>query len=486
MLRSPEIFPVHFFPRKVMHISQYAARLAMGVVAGLSFISCSDKPVTTAPLLEAPSLVAANHDFDEGGFRFTALSSSFACTVSGGDPVNPLSLPSRLTQSIIVSEPQVADAIDMNTQNENGRDAGRYLYRPAEGAIGEVSVTDLKNLGPNSTKRFAFRADWESMDPIVWTPWGTLLVAEEVSVPAGRPDPDFPAAKAGLVYELFPNKNDPSVNDRIAVRPALGSKAHEGMRFDKDGSLYSISEKNPGYIFKFTPDRKGDLSSGQLYVLKITSPTGDRTGEAEWIPLDRDRVKIDASAEADAAGATGYNRPEDVELATSSGNFPQNPNTLFVAVTGPVGPADNRILAIDLDDRHGRGHEHADWRGKKSNSTAFVYDYVKIGLNATSEFEWPDNVALDPEGNLYITEDPGGNFAGGKRKGDDIWVARPGRGEHALAALVERVASLTDCDAEPTGIYWELRGDRLFVNVQHRGGDHLDKAVAIESAGRQH
>lgn len=469
-----------------MNFSYHAARFATGVVAGLSFIACSDKGPTTAPLLQAPSLVTANHEFDDDGFRFTALSSSFACTVSGGDPVNPLSLPSRLTQSIIVSEPQVADAIDMNTQNETGRDAGRYLYRPAEGAIGEVSVTDLKHLGPNSTKRFAFRADWESMDPIVWTPWGTILVAEEANVSV-RPDPDFPGAKAGLIYELFPNKNDPSVNDRIVARPALGSKAHEGMRFDQDGNLYSISERNPGYIYKFTPDKKGDLSSGQLYVLKITSPTGDRTGVAEWIPLDRDAVKIDAAAAGDAVGATGYNRPEDVEIGTSSGNFPQNPNTLFVAVTGPTGPADNRILAIDLGDNHDRGHGYGDdWRGKKRNSTVFVYDYVKIGLNATSEFEWPDNVALDPSGNLYITEDPGGNFAGGKRKGDDIWVARPGRGAHAPAASVERLASLTDCDAEPTGLYWEFRGDKLFVNVQHRGGDQLDKAVAIASAGRKH
>jgi secreted PhoX family phosphatase len=264
----------------------------------------------------------------------------------------------------------------------------------------------------------------------------------------------------------------------------MGAKAHEGMRFDKEGNLYSISEKNPGYIYKFTPDKKGDLSSGQLYALKITSPTGDRTGEAEWIPLDRDAVKIDASAAGDAVGATGYNRPEDVEIATSSGNFPENPNTLFVAITGPTGPADNRIIAIDLDDRGGNKGK-GEGRGKKGNETVFVYDYVKIGVNTTSEFEMPDNVALDPSGNLYITEDPGGSFSGGKRKGDDIWVARPGRGQHSAAASVERLGSLTDCDAEPTGLYWELKGDRLFVNVQHRGGDRLDKAVAIESADRK-
>jgi hypothetical protein len=319
------------------------------------------------------------------GFTFTPLASSFACTVSGGDPVNPVALPEGFGQTIIASEPQFADAIDMNTQNESGPDAGRYLYRPSEGSISEVTVTDLQNLGPNSTKRFAFRSDWESFDPIVWTPWGTILVGEEANV-ASKPDPDFPNAKAGLVYELYPSASDPSVLDHLVARPAIGSKAHEGMRFDKQGNLYSISERNPGYIYKFTPDVKGDLSNGQLYVLKLVSPNADRTGEAEWIPLDRDAVQIDASAAADAVGATGYNRPEDVEIGTSTGTNQGSIKTLYVAVTGLTGPVDNRIIGIDL-------REPA---GGSSHSTAFVYNYVKVGVNTTSDFSMPDNLTLDP------------------------------------------------------------------------------------------
>jgi secreted PhoX family phosphatase len=159
-----------------------------------------------------------------------------------------------------------------------------------------------------------------------------------------------------------------------------------------------------------------------------------------------------------------------VETGTSTGNVRGGANLLFVAVTSPTGPVDNRVLAIDLGDSR-----------EEKSSKPFVYDYVKVGLNTTSEFEWPDNLALDPQGNLYIAEDPGGNFTS-KKKGDDIWVARPGTGKHSPAASVERVGSLTDCDAEPTGIYWDLRANRLFVNVQHRGGDRLDKAVAITSA----
>ena len=448
-----------------MHLTHHAARLALAGIATLGFTACSDEAVTTALHPQVPSFASSSQGGN--GFQFSPLSSSYTCTVAGGDPVNPVSLPAGFAQTIFASEPQFADAIDMNTQNENGPQAGRYIYRTSEGSIGEVSVTDLQNPGPNNTKRFAFRADWEAMDGIVWTPWGTILAAEETNA-ASRRDPDYPSAIGGLVYELIPSAGDPSVLDRIVTRPAIGSKSHEGMRFDKQGNLYSISERNPGYIFKFTPDRKGDLSSGQLYALKITSPTGDRIGEAEWVALDRDAVKIDASAAAAAVGATGYNRPEDVELATSTGNTHGSPNTLFVAVTGLAAPVDNRILAIDL-------REPA---GGSAHSTAFVYDYVKVGTNATSDFAMPDNLALDPAGNLYIAEDPGGSFPA-KTRGDDVWLARPGNGPHSAAVSVERFASLTDCDAEPSGIYWELGGDRLFVNVQHRGGDRLDKAVVI-------
>jgi secreted PhoX family phosphatase len=345
----------------------------------------------------------------------------------------------------------------MNTLNETGPQAGRFLYRTHEtGSNCAVSVTDLLT---GETHILAQRPDWERFDGIVWTPWGTILAAEEANPPVAFPDPTVPQAQAGLVYEI-----DPQTGDAVA-RPALGSKSHEGMRFDPQGNLYGISETNPGFIFRFIPDRRGDLSSGQLYALKITAAIGDRTGEAEWIPLDRTAVQINASTAAASAGATGYNRPEDVEIASFTGNNRGGSNTLYVAVTGA---GDTRVLAIDLREPHGgSGHD-----------TAFVYDYVRIGLNAPADFEFPDNLALDKNGNLYITEDPATASATGR--GDDIWVATPNRGgPHTPAEAVVRFASLTDCNAEPTGIYFDKSGMTLFVNAQHRGGDGLDKSVAI-------
>jgi hypothetical protein len=448
--------------------------LVAGAAAAIALVLISAGSGQAQPTSDAGSA-------GSGQFQFEPLPASAPCT-PGGDPAQPLLLPEGYTQSVIASEPQFPDLPDMNTQNETGPDAGRYLYRTHETSSNSaVTLTDLET---GTTSTLAQRTDWERFDGIVWTPWGTILVAEETNAAAIR-DPEVPQAEAGLVYELFPDPNDPTKldltkggGDGIAPRPALGSKSHEGMRFDAQGNLYSISESNPGYIFKFVPDRRNDLSSGQLYALKVVEPTGDRTGEAIWVPLDRAAVQVNATAAATAAGATGYNRPEDVEITTSTGNSHGGAaRTLYVSVTDPS--TDSRVLAVDL-------REPA---GGSAHETAYVYDYVRAGLNAPADFAWPDNLALDRAGNLYIAEDPPTNPVG---QGADIWVAEPPTAgdQHLPAENVVRFASLTDCNAEPTGIYFKMTGrsnggtvdnnsGTLFVNIQHRGGDFMDKAVAV-------
>ena len=389
-------------------------------------------------------------DADYTPFReFEPVPSSSACTGEpSGKQAKPFVLPSGYGQQVVAEEGEggSTDLWDMNTQNESGKDAGRYVYRthevgagPAAGGGGsQVTVTDLTT---GQTKILAQRSDWERFDGIVWTPWGTLLAAEETRAQSGK-DAQVPQAVGGLVYEFFVDPSKPdvllpkreritagdgtsdNVQDGVRARPALGAKSHEGMRFDAQGRFYGISESTgsmpaqSGAIYRFVPDTKRrderTLAFGQLQA--FDSPNG-HDGRGTWINLDRTASQVDADQEAESKGANEYERPEDVETGDSTGVDANNGgNTLYVAITGT-----DEVLAIDLSRR----------------STPFAYHYVSTGphlgapaapANAPAgEFDSPDNLALDRRGNLAITEDPGGNPppAGTKTQGDDIWIAAP-------------------------------------------------------------
>ena len=101
------------------------------------------------------------------------------------------------------------------------------------------------------------------------------------------------------------------------------------------------------------------------------------------------------------------------------------------------------------------------------------------GVNAPTDFDLPDNLALDQHGNLYITEDPGGG-APSKTLGDDVWFAPFNPDSPAQSLPIRRFFSITDCQAEPTGLYVSPSGKTLFVNIQHRGGsDPRDLTIAV-------
>ena len=421
--------------------------------------------ITTAAagcLLAALSHAQQPAGITSGPFAFSPLPTSAACVAGGAGTFpaeQPFLLPEGFTQTVIAREGDggTIDNWDMHTLNESGPNAGRFLYHSHEVPTGGmVSVTDLQT---GETRVLAQRVYWDRLDGLAWTPWRTLLTGEEMR-PERQPsvaDPRVPQAQAGLMYEL-----DPLTGDDTPL-PALGARAHEGMRIDPQGNVYGISETAPttvingvprpgGYIFKFVPDRRGDLTSGVLYALRIVTPGVDRIGEAIWIPLDRDAVQVDADAAATAAGATGYARPEDVELATSTGNNPGGANVLYVAVTD-----EHRVLRIDLrEPAGGAGHD-----------TAFVSDYVRRGVNAPTDFTNPDNLALDKHGNLFITEDTA------TPPGMDIWVAVADGGPQLSAARTVRFASLTDCTAEPSGVYFDRTGKVLYVHALHRAGRDL-------------
>lgn len=375
----------------------------------------------------------------------------------------PFVIPAGFEQLVISDEASVnplniykdiSDWPDMITLNETNKFAGRYLYRThevrnslfsgnqglAEAGGGAVSVIDLTT---GQAKVLVQRRDWEALDGIVWTPWGTILVSEEI-ISRKRPDPDFPEAKSGLAYEIKLNTNNPDTVDSVKARPMLGSLAHEGIETDEKGNVYVIDETINGSIYKFVPEKYGDLGKGQLYALKVDDQeNNNRTGPAQWLALDMMQAQISARIAAADVHATTYHRPEDLERID---------NSLYVAITG-----EKRVLTVTLE---GKPH---------------VSEFVKAGKNVSEEtfgqsgFNKPDNLANDPTGNLWIVED---------NNPSDIWVASTDTNGDGYADSVRLFASLSTPGAEATGIYFRQEPAALFINIQH-AHDGNDKTMMI-------
>lgn len=315
----------------------------------------------------------------------------------------------------------------MTTVNETGRQAGRFLYRTHEvDANGALSVVELRT---GAAEVIAQDAGWRRLDGLEWTPWGTLLFAEETA--------------GGRLFEAFLDPHDPTVVTRVEQRPQVGILRHEGIAATRD-AVFVVDELNGGSIYKFVPARRGDLSQGQLYALKLTgladadqrwnpATSSAKVGDFDWVQLDMAQAVVDGDAAANAVAATEFGRPEDVQVIGQ---------TLYVANT-----SEDRVIAIDL-------------RAER------VTGYLEAGVNVPVEdaaagvtgFNSPDNLAATADGRLIVVED---------NVPSDIWFAGADRNRDGVADRADLFASLVDPGAEGTGIYVGTDPRTLFVNVQH-------------------
>ena len=411
------------------------------------------------------SLVMAN-DSETGSFGFSPIAESADKT--NWNPESPWLIPEGFSQAIVSDESDLNiygnghdDWNDMNTANETGRMAGRYLYRTHEVRNhpegGAVSVVDLKT---GAASILTQELSYNALAGIRWTPWGTILFAEETA--------------GGRLFEIVLDDKD-LTQGTVYDRPAVGRLAHEGIGVGPEGAVYMVDEWRGlssgcsidgeviapcgGGIYKFVPEVAGDLYSGSLYVLGVyATPEGEyNTGQGEWLgPID----PLTARESGTSAGGASYQRPEDLEIID---------NTLYVAVT--EGPRDEegdeyfegRVLAIDLDSLQ-------------------VSNFIKPGMNAPIEMGKPgdegfqtgmdsvDNLGTTPDGKLMIIED---------NKPSDIWIADKDHDKDGMADNVWLFGSLSDPGAEGTGIYFGKDPKTLFVNIQHSAAEDGDATWAI-------
>ena len=324
----------------------------------------------------------------------------------------------------------------------------------------------------------------ERCDGIRTAPWGTILATEET--------------EDGGVYEILDplTTTEQSVLDRatgqvsdpnhIAKRSALPSMRWEGFfvlpsgvviggdelrpgdREDANGD--KIPDSDGGAIFKFVPQtpRTGSdpitslddspLIAGAVYAMQVSCfgdedeqqfGQGCEVGNAAWIPVNA----TTARADADANGATGYYRPEDLHQDPQFADA-ANPDAVRFCWTNTQNEDAQSfaevVCAIDATPLTAA----ADQR------TVVVNRFVE----GDTDFNSFDNLDFQPvTGNLYVVED---------HDNGDIFACLPdGADRDNKTDGCVKVISVKDSSAEPTGFIFDATGTTAYLSIQHSDDD---------------
>ena len=378
---------------------------------------------------------------------------------------------------------------DMVTSNETGPAAGRYLFMPFETGTAGVQRVDLQN--PHYEQRTVTivapgEQGFVSGDASRWTPWGGYLTAEESW---GR------GSTKGRLFEVTNPITAGPNGGNFVWRSIVPRVSHEGLAFDKNNTLYFVDELNGGSIYKYVstnPDATtGDeyFAAGQTFVLRVGAggqfegSNGPAiTGQATWVAITNPTGgpivgvsttlpdgTIDGRVSADDNDvlATGYNRPEDIELQTlADGTQLLYFNTTDSDVNNSGGDGTSRTYNINLSTNVVRLFA--------SPQTIDLATNLPVG----GGFRNADNLAIDAEGNIYIVEDRGGG------SDDDLWFAVDLNKDGDLLDAGEglaRWASNGTAGSEFTGLYFDIRTpNRAFVNIQHPSSE-VDRLIEISA-----
>ena len=229
------------------------------------------------------------------------------------------------------------------------------------------------------------------------TPWGTWLSCEEF--------------RNGMVWECDPFKPGQGV-----ARKAMGVRPHEAAPTDPDtGVVYLTEDDHEGRLYRFIPDRYGDLSSGALFAAQVGAG-----GLVTWIP-------VSPKWPARGKDTTLFDRGEGAWISHG---------TLYFSTTET-----DRVWALDL----------------ATQRISVIYDGQ--GANIGDALHEPDNVTIhERTGHAFVAEDA-----------DDIQLVQLVRSGTAWVAA-PFLQFVGHGGSEVTGPTFSPDGSRLYVNSQ-RGFD---------------
>jgi hypothetical protein len=312
----------------------------------------------------------------------------------------------------------------------------------------------------------------DSGDPIRVTPWGTILFGEE-------------AGDTGAMYELIDplsvegatidRTSGTSSSPKIRRVNALGFNSFEGLAILPNGVTYYGNELSAnagapaGAYYKFVPTTpktggppitsldQSPYASGSTFALRVgtsgNNGQGFQYGRGTWQPIAGNGVALRPLAVA--VKATGYYRPEDIDIDTkalAAGNVRFCGNN--------TGRDSSRYFGEAICFTDGTVAASA-----SGNTTP----EVSLLVQGSQEINMPDNIAFHARrGNWIVHEDGSTAGAQGGEGNNDLWSCLDDGGDDdTLSDGCVRVGTLNDLDAEWTGGFFDPSGKHFYVSVQH-------------------
>jgi uncharacterized protein len=296
-----------------------------------------------------------------------------------------------------------------------------YVWHPASDGAATFSTRDggwilVSNSehDPGGVSAIRFRADGEIQDAYRVlegtvancsggpTPWGTWLSCEEVA--------------HGEVWEC-----DPAGRRRGVAHPAMGIFKHEAAAVDPvHRRVYLTEDLADGRLYRYTPHRWGDLSSGKLEVAAV-----GRNGSVRWLDVP-DPSARSGELRLQVPGSTSFARAEGIWF---------HDGIVYVCTT-----LDSVVHALDT----------------RRNTMNVIYDGLSLRKPLLTQV---DQLTATSAGELFVCED-------NNEAQIDIAVISPSRQVSRFLTVSGPQHHLSEC----TGVTFDPSGRRMYFASQRAHG----------------